>query len=208
MSGLICTPLDPRIPPVTVLLSLSSPAAVPRFVVPVVVDPVDRRAIRARSHVGEEVLELEPAFADRDPPAAIVGVRGVPRIEAAAHHPLPRMMSAGIAEVLGCAVRELPVHLLPRLLRKHLLRFLGVMLAREWVRDPGTVPGAVPADAVTPLIDGCVFAATAGTKLRLKGCSVLFVPFRLGDSPLGLFGVMAAFNCHGDSLYQLRSGVH
>lgn len=84
------------------LFTAGSPAAIAGLVIAVVVDPLDRGLLRRRAHVGEEVLELQPAFADRDPAAAVIDVRPVDRVTASAQHGEPaavhrRPLAAGVA---------------------------------------------------------------------------------------------------------------
>lgn len=76
---------------VCALFCYCSPVAVLRFVVAVVVAPFDRMLVRrAAPHVGKEVLELQPAFADRDAASTVVLERRVRRGIATSEHRRPR----------------------------------------------------------------------------------------------------------------------
>ena len=75
---------------VRTLFYCCSPVAVFRLVVAVVVSTFDRMFVRrAPPHVGEEVLELQPAFADRDTSTAVVFERCMRRGVAAPKHRRP-----------------------------------------------------------------------------------------------------------------------
>ncbi len=79
------------------LLLPSSPTAVPRFVIALVVDPIQRQAVRTRPHVCEKVLEAVPATANGDPAPAISCPVGARRIRAPAQHALPGVIRASAA---------------------------------------------------------------------------------------------------------------
>lgn len=73
-------------PAIVSLLSLRCPPAIPRFVVAIVVDAIERVRRRwPRSHISQESREvITPRFADRDPAPTVQGVfRIAPRITAA-----------------------------------------------------------------------------------------------------------------------------
>jgi hypothetical protein len=200
------SPLDPSAAPIGVLFGLSRPPAVARLVVPGVVDTVDGSSFGSIAHVSVEVLELQPPLAHCDASASIVGIGGVPRVEAARHHPLPRVVGSG---VLGPnprpegRAREGVLHLLTCRFGDGLLRFARVMLPLHRMGDLRVVAGHVLADAVSALVHGRVFTAAARAELRLKRRPVLLMPLRLGDLTSGLFGVVAAF-FHIRILYQPR----
>lgn len=65
---------------VPALLFRGRPSAIPRFVVPVVVDPLDRMSTRrARAHIGQERVEAQPARINCDATSTVsrpCGVRG------------------------------------------------------------------------------------------------------------------------------------
>lgn len=50
------------------------PPAVAGIIVPVAIDPIDRHAIRHFSHIGKEILERLPSFADRNATPAVQGI--------------------------------------------------------------------------------------------------------------------------------------
>lgn len=172
------------------LLGLGRPFAVPGLIVPVAVDAVDSHSVRPCAHVGKEIPEGQPPFADSDAPAAISRIRGVPRVIAPGHHPVPGMMGARVTKMLGGAVRELACHLLPGLLGKLRARLVTDRLAAHRMIHARAVAADVFADAISALVHGRVLAASARAKLRYQRRPVLLMPFRLGDLPLGLLGVV------------------
>jgi hypothetical protein len=76
--------------PVSSLLALGRPSAILRLVITIVVDSLDRVAARPLAHVGQEVLERKPSFADRDSSAAVSMERKCVGIQASRFHGLPR----------------------------------------------------------------------------------------------------------------------
>src|ERR1700683_1085238 len=79
------------------LLLPRRPAAVTRFVIAVVIDPIQSEGVRTGSHVGEKVFELLPATANGDAASAIahpVGARGT---RAPSHHVPPGVVRATAA---------------------------------------------------------------------------------------------------------------
>jgi hypothetical protein len=84
----------------------SRPAAVAGFVVPIVVDTVERHSGGALAHIGEEVFEVAPPFAERDASSAIPLELSCFRVGAALPHVDPRGVgsvgvASGAAPVLG-----------------------------------------------------------------------------------------------------------
>ena len=66
------------------------PPAVPRLVMPLGVDAVERRPIRTDAHVVEKVLENYPLRTNQNPPAPIKWELVVLLVSAALEHRLPR----------------------------------------------------------------------------------------------------------------------
>ena len=158
-----------RVPLIRPLLGGGRPPAVTGPVIAVVIRPaIQRLALWPITHVGEEVIEAQPAPAYRDAPAAIVGIRSVPRVETAAHHPVPRTVRAGM--ILRRAVignpGELPSRLLSGLLRNQLPRFAGVALALEGVCGARVVTGDVEARPAAPGVAGRYASAAASARAR------------------------------------------
>lgn len=120
-ASLIRPASDPsaRVGPPRVLLSTGQPTAISRFVVPVVVDPVNGMVkTRTLTHVGEEADEVLPAFAHGDTPAPVGGVRGVIDVSASRMHGPPRNMrgSSGPSMFVGrCPLARVGRELGPRI---------------------------------------------------------------------------------------------
>lgn len=75
---------------IPILFCVAGPLAIAWFVTLVILDPLQRAAIRPRSHVGLERGELVPAVAYGDPSTAVSSIGRAPRIKAPGHHPSPR----------------------------------------------------------------------------------------------------------------------
>jgi hypothetical protein len=73
------------------------PTAIARFVIPVVVDAVDREAMRALTHVSQEIIEDQPSFADSDAAPSIVFPNMAFWIEASGFHGRPRTVGVSNA---------------------------------------------------------------------------------------------------------------
>lgn len=74
---------------VLLLLQRRRPAAIPRLVVPIIVDAIDGGPGWPVAHVGKEIPEVQPAVTDANASATVSGVLGVVRIEAAPLHVHP-----------------------------------------------------------------------------------------------------------------------
>jgi len=81
------------LPSIIRLLFCSRPAAISRRVVAIIVDAVDGIAGFFRPHVGEEIFEFKPAFANFDPASAVSVVAANIRVGAALDHASPRSIS-------------------------------------------------------------------------------------------------------------------
>ena len=78
------------------LLSTGRPSAVSRLIVSLALRPtVQRRSWRAWPHVGKEVSELAPAFADRNTSRSVVGVPRALLIRAPGQHTAPACVGWG-----------------------------------------------------------------------------------------------------------------
>lgn len=94
---------------VSILLAARRPSTVPWFVVAVIIDLVQRRAIWPWPHVRREVLEISPTLTNHDSTPAIVGKAAGFRIDASLNHIGPGIMfgracHAMRREMLGHAV--------------------------------------------------------------------------------------------------------
>lgn len=84
---------DPRIASsVAVLLVHGRPSAIRRRVTGVVLDSIQRKAVRPLSHIGQKVFKGQPPLANRDASSAVVGVIPVVRIKAPLFHSRPRFV--------------------------------------------------------------------------------------------------------------------
>lgn len=192
--GLLRAPLDPPsgVGSARVVLGASEPTAIGRLVIPVGVTPVDLVVkAGALAHVFEEVLKGIPARADRDATGAVLGVGAVANVTAPGPHGAPSVIRRRLGPAVP--VRRRP---LTRVRSQPGTHLLGVVLALHRVRGAGVVAADVLTYAVSSLIHGGVLATSAGAELRHQRRPVLLMPLRFGDCPLGLFGVMAAFDCH------------
>lgn len=94
------------------------PAAVAWFVVPIIVDAIQRTANRTRPHVSQECLErVAPAVAHRDATAAVIGEAVVASREAPLSHaaptlvlPRPSRELRSVAVNSGCRPEALAAH--------------------------------------------------------------------------------------------------
>lgn len=77
---------------VSCLLDSSRPSAVGWSIGPVVVDALDRHAMRRLAHVGVEVFELPPTLADRDSATSVVFELPILRVSTPAKHLTPSMV--------------------------------------------------------------------------------------------------------------------
>ena len=94
---------DHPVRPLVVCLHISSrPAAIPRLIVPVNVNPIECRSRRPIAHVLDEAGKVIPAPADRDPAPAIQVVVTVILIKTARAHIFPSPVLARMG--LGHAV--------------------------------------------------------------------------------------------------------
>ena len=89
--------------PIEVLFSLRGPAAVLWRVTGRVIDAFKGRAQRARAHVGQKVVESQPAVTDLDAFATVIRKHRIFGIAAAGQHPCPTSVFAGAA-VCGMSV--------------------------------------------------------------------------------------------------------
>lgn len=80
---------------VSSLLKPSGPTAVSRFVIHVVLDPIERHAVRRITHIGVEICEALPPLAHLDPAPAISREISAIRLLASAQHEPPNHVCAG-----------------------------------------------------------------------------------------------------------------
>ena len=80
---------------VVALLQASSPTAIARFVIPVIVDSLDGATIRSLAHVTEEAKEAQPFITNGNPTTAPVFVVRQFGISASLHHTRPRIVGRG-----------------------------------------------------------------------------------------------------------------
>lgn len=179
----------PWVSSVAVLLNHGGPSAVAGLVMAVAVDAVQRHAGRPFPHVSEEILEFQPPLADRDPTSAVMGVRGVPGIEAAGHHPIPRSVRSRLFPAERSSLRR------PWVPALHLLRNLGgddapcllrVTLALHRVRRFGVMARDVQARSSRVDCAGGVPAAAASAQFRLA-FSISHVHSVFGFAATGIF---------------------
>lgn len=94
---------DARIPSIPLLLGPRRPPTVPRLVVPVHVDSVERVRVRwAPAHVCNERGKRSPRVTHANATRAVVGEPRTPRVLAALAHRLPHMIFARALESVGC----------------------------------------------------------------------------------------------------------
>jgi hypothetical protein len=90
-------------PSITGLLLTCGPSAVVGGVGTVIVDAVQRQAIRTAAHIRQEVLKGFPAVTDLNPSASVQGVRRIAWIQAPILHRSPHEVFRGAGEsVLSC----------------------------------------------------------------------------------------------------------
>lgn len=88
---------------VVALFTERSPTAVPRAVALFVVDTIECVLSRgSATDVGEECLELQPAFANRDAASSVVRVVGDVRIAATLQHRLPDTVLSTLVHAVLC----------------------------------------------------------------------------------------------------------
>lgn len=81
-------------PPVECLLELCSPSTISRFVIAVIVDPINGMLpCWALAHVGEKVREFIPSFANLDAARSIPKIFGMVRIFTTLTHRVPSMVN-------------------------------------------------------------------------------------------------------------------
>lgn len=91
-----------RIAPVVTLLQGCCPPAIPRFVVRINIDAVERCAFGAFSHVFEKVRELLPALTDSDAsPTVVAPVLDARADPAARFHADPRAIGGRLVQVMA-----------------------------------------------------------------------------------------------------------
>ena len=78
------------------LPALRRVATIPGFVPVTVIYSIEKQTIWTLAHVGEKVLKLKPAIADRDASPAIIFVGGVARIGAPLDHPPPPIIGGRV----------------------------------------------------------------------------------------------------------------
>lgn len=84
--------------PVVLLRFSGCPAAVARFVIARIIEPLDRMAVRARPHVSEEHHRIVPWGINGNSARSIVRVFRMLRVIAAPHHGLPGLVGAGFGQ--------------------------------------------------------------------------------------------------------------
>ena len=87
--------LEQMVSPVSHLLRMSSPSAVARFVVAVVVDAIKRQFIGPVAHIRQEVVEDQPALTNNNPATAVIRPGLAPEIETTGLHGLPGSIGWG-----------------------------------------------------------------------------------------------------------------
>ena len=100
--------MSPSGAPIERLLGGCRPAAVSGLVISVVIDAVKPHARRRLAHVGEEVLEGEPPFADRNAAGAVIREPSVIRIAASLDHRRPASVGRGLRASGRMAVFQVP----------------------------------------------------------------------------------------------------
>lgn len=101
---------DSRIASIRHLLCGRGPLAILGGIRPVCVDAIDRvMARRCRSHVLKERVEIGPARTHPNASAAVIGIRGIPRVLASSPHALPNLVLARVRQAVGEALRPQPL---------------------------------------------------------------------------------------------------
>lgn len=80
---------------VILLLAGRSPSAIARFIPPIHIDPINRRAFGPLPHIFQKELKFGPSLTNGDPPTAILSKLGMPWIAAPLAKSRPRCVSAG-----------------------------------------------------------------------------------------------------------------
>jgi hypothetical protein len=88
------------------LLLRRCPTAILFTVITVVVDTIERAAVRALAHVGEEVLEREPSTANFDAATSVVGEPRVCRPSASSNHTGPSFVRRCVPSTARMTVLE------------------------------------------------------------------------------------------------------
>src|SRR5439155_1595276 len=77
------------------------PSAVPRFVVPIVVDPVDAQILWPWPHVSQEVLKFLPSFTHSNSSTSVALPLLSFRVFTSEAHGVPDSIFGGLASMLG-----------------------------------------------------------------------------------------------------------
>ena len=91
---------------VVLLLFLSGPAAVSGFVAFSIVDAINGEAARALAHVGQEVLEGVPAFADGDTFGSVLVESAGLRVFASLENVDPSVIGRGFRQPVRRVARD------------------------------------------------------------------------------------------------------
>src|SRR5262249_40680478 len=78
------------------------PSAIPRRVGAVVVDAIDGQAGRRIAHIGIEIFEAQPVFANRDAATAVIGIAFIVWIKATLQHGTPNPVNSGPTHAVLC----------------------------------------------------------------------------------------------------------
>lgn len=79
--------------PINLLFAPCRPSAITRFVPAIIFDAIKGQPDRALPHIGQEVLERSPPFADRDAAATVILEISAGRVVAPSKHVRPRSVS-------------------------------------------------------------------------------------------------------------------
>ncbi len=88
------------------LLGWSGPSAITGLVMPVVVDSIERLALRPLSHVGVEVREVQPPITHLDSPRRVSFVPGGATLAASVEHRVPSGVGGGAAQPV-CRIQRI-----------------------------------------------------------------------------------------------------
>lgn len=92
---------------VSLLNDPGCPSTVARFVVPVVVHPVDRESLAVRgAHVGHEGIQRGPSLADRDAASAVMWVSRIFWIRRSTMHGVPDVVQRMSMQAVRCLFRS------------------------------------------------------------------------------------------------------
>jgi hypothetical protein len=121
------------------LFSPCCPSAIAGFVIPVVVDAVKGEVGRPFTHIGKEVYEVEPLFANCDTATSIVLPDMAFGVGASSYHRSPRSIGSGYAGLMrwGMAVSGLGFSLSLK------APATGCVTARKVVADSDTFSSTV-----------------------------------------------------------------